>query len=176
MRILAKRPMSYREPLLSALGLVLVFSLVAVAPVQGEQQDGLEGFPDLVGGLQAIEGVLGVETATTASGKQVIFAWFESKAAVLRWYNSGMHRGVQRTFFPDQEFGTPLEGVPDDIGPVLAIASITMSTKSELEATSLPISQIAIELYTPLTGGLFLGGRFAPDALEVPNLRDYTPR
>ena len=176
MRILAKRPMSYREPLLSALGLVLVFSLVAVAPVQGEQQDGLEGFPDLVGGLQAIEGILGVETATTASGKQVIFAWFESKAAVLRWYNSGMHRGVQRAFFPDQEFGTPLEGVPDDIGPVLAIASITMSTKSELEATSLPISQIAIELYTPLTGGLFLGGRFAPDALEVPNLRDYTPR
>jgi len=87
-----------------------------------------------------------------------------------------MHRGVQRAFFPDQEFGTPLEGVPDDIGPVLAIASITMSTKSELEATSLPISQIAIELYTPLTGGLFLGGRFAPDALEVPNLRDYTPR
>lgn len=176
MRMVAKRPMSYREPLLSALGLVLVFGLVAVAPVQGEQQDGLEGFPDLVGGLQAIEGVLGVETATTAGGKQVIFAWFESKAAVLRWYNSGMHRGVQRAFFPDQEFGTPLEGVPDDIGPVLAIASITMSTKSELEATSLPISQIAIELYTPLTGGLFLGGRFAPDALEVPNLRDYTPR
>ena len=176
MRMVAKRPMSYRKPLLSALGLVLVFSLVATAPVQGEKQDGLEGFPDLVGGLQAIEGVLGVETATTASGKQVIFAWFESKAAVLRWYNSGMHRGVQRAFFPDQEFGTPLEGVPDDIGPVLAIASITMSTKSEFEATSLPISQIAIELYTPLTGGLFLGGRFAPDALEVPNLRDYTPR
>ena len=87
-----KRPsMSYRGPLVSALGLVLLFSLVAIPPVQGEQQDGLEGFPDLVGGLQAIEGVLGVETAQTVSGKQVIFAWFESKEAVLRWYYSGMH-------------------------------------------------------------------------------------
>ena len=78
--------MSYCGPLVSALGLVLLFSLVAIAPVQGEQQDGLEVFPDLVGGLQAIEGVLGVETAQTVSGKQVIFAWFESKEAVLRWY------------------------------------------------------------------------------------------
>ena len=130
----------------------------------------------MVGGLQAIEGVLGVETATTASGKQVIFAWFESKEAVLRWYYSDIHRGVQQAFFPDQEFGTPLEQVPDDIGPVLAIASITMAATSEFEATSLPISQIAIELYTPITGGLFLGGRFAPDSLEVPNLKDYTPR
>ncbi len=177
MYMVTKRPsMSYRGPLVSALGLVLLFSLVAIAPVQGEQQDGLEGFPDLVGGLQAIEGVLGVETAQTASGKQVIFAWFESKEAVLRWYYSGMHRGVQRAFFPDQEFGTPLEQVPDDIGPVLAIASITMAEKSTFEETSMPISQIAIELYSPISGGLFLGGRFAPDSLEVPHLRDYTPR
>ncbi len=177
MHMVTKRPsMSYRGPLVSALGLVLLFSLVATAPVQGEQQGGPEGFPDLVGGLQAVEGVLGVETASTASGKQVIFAWFESKEAVLRWYYSDMHRGVQRAFFPDQEFGTPLEEVPDDMGPVLAIASITMAERAELEATSLPISQISIELYTPISGGLFLGGRFAPDSLEVPNLRDYTPR
>ena len=87
-----------------------------------------------------------------------------------------MHQGVQQAFFPGQEFGTPLEGVPDDVGPVLAIASITMATTAELEETSLPISQIAVELYTPLTGGLYLGGRFAPDSLEVPNLKDYTPR
>ncbi len=166
----------YRRPLASAIGLVLLFSLVVIAPAQGEQQDRPEGFPDLIGGLQAIEGVLGVETATTASGKQVIFAWFESKEAVVRWYYSDMHRGVQRAFFPDQEFGAPLDEVPDDIGPVLAIASITMAAKSEFEETSLPISQIAIELYTPITGGLFLGGRFAPDSLEVPGLKDYTPR
>jgi hypothetical protein len=36
------------------------------------------GFPDLklVEGLQATPGCLGVETARTAGGKQVIFAWF----------------------------------------------------------------------------------------------------
>ena len=168
--------MPYHRPLVSALGLVLLFSLVLIAPAAGEQQDSFQGSPDLVGGLQAIEGVLGVETATTASGKQVIFAWFESKEAVLRWYYSDMHRGVQRAFFPDQEFGTPLDQIPDDIGPVLAIASITMAETGQLEATSLPISQIAIELYTPISGGLFLGGRFSPDGLEVPNLKDYTPR
>jgi len=69
--------MPYRKPLGSGLGLVLLLSLLVIAPVQGEQHNGPEGFPGLVGGLQAIEGVLGVETATTASGKQVIFAWFE---------------------------------------------------------------------------------------------------
>lgn len=176
MHRVTERPRSYRKPLGSGLGLVLVFSFLVIAPVHGAQQNGPEGFPDLVGGLQAIDGVLGVETATMASGKQVIFAWFESKEAVLRWYNSRMHRGVQQAFFPGQGFGTPLEGVPDDVGPVLAIASITMATTSELEETSLPISQIAIERYTPLSGGLYLGGRFAPDSLGVPNLKDYTPR
>ena len=54
-----------------------------------------------------------METATTASGQQVIVAWFENKA-VLRWSYSDRHRGVQRAFCPDQEFGTPLDEIPDD--------------------------------------------------------------
>ena len=70
MHRVTERPMSYRKPLGSGLGLVLLFSLLVTGSVQGTQQGGPEGFPDLVGGLQAIEGVLGVETATTASGKQ----------------------------------------------------------------------------------------------------------
>ena len=175
MHMTPRPSISDRRLLASVIGFVLLVSLIMTTPVEGGQ-DRPEGFPDLVGGLQAIDGCLGVETAMTASGKQVIFAWFESKEAVLRWYFSDMHRGVQQTFFPNQEFGTPLERVPDDVGPVLAIASLTMAEESELEETSSPISQIAIELYTPIAGGLFLGGRFAPDSLEVPNLRDYTPR
>ena len=174
------RTMSVARPVMArqAIGLVtfaaLLLSLGVVA--QAEAQDRPEGFPDLVGGLQAIEGCLGVETAMTASGKQVIFAWFEDKEAVLRWYHSDMHQGVQRGFFPGQEFGTPLEGVPDDTGPIMAVASITMADEPQFEQTQLPISQIAIELYSPLTGGIFLGGRFAPDALQVPNMKDYTQR
>ena len=44
-----------------------------------------KGLPDLVGALKGTKGCLGVETAKTSSGKNVIFAWFEDKQAVLRW-------------------------------------------------------------------------------------------
>jgi hypothetical protein len=58
----------------------------------------------------------------------------------------------------------------------MCIASITMAEKGKFKETSLPISQIAIELYTPVTGGIYLGGRFAPDSLKVPKIKDYTPK
>ncbi len=133
-------------------------------------------FPDLVGGLKAVEGVLGVETASTSSGQQLIFAWFEDKAAALRWYYSEMHRGVQDAFFPDRPAHVPLENVPDDVGPIMAIASVTMADSAQFAETSLPISQIAIELYQPLPGGLFLGGRFTPQGVKVKGMLDLTPK
>jgi hypothetical protein len=34
----------------------------------------------------------------------------------------------------------------------------------------LPVSQIAIELYAPLPGGLAAGGRFAPSSVKVKGL------
>ena len=67
---------------------------------QPKQKDG--GYPDLVGGLKATPGCLGVETARTDSGKQVIFAWFEDKKAVLKWYHSDVHREV------DEADGRPI--------------------------------------------------------------------
>src|SRR5438034_5052414 len=60
-----------------------VTTLHAQQPAQGKQ-----GFPDLVGLLKATPGVIGVDAARTMSGKQVIFAWFENKKAVLNWYYS----------------------------------------------------------------------------------------
>ena len=159
-------------------GLVLG-ALLAAALAQDRPQGGRVStvdFPDLVGGLKAIPGCLGVETAMTASGKSVIFAWFEDKKAVLRWYYSDMHQQVMKQFFPGGNYRTPLQEVSDDSGPILAIASLTMAEKSQHKPTSLPVSQIAIELYQPITGGLFLGGRLAPDSLKVPRLRDYTPK
>jgi quinol monooxygenase YgiN len=134
------------------------------------------GFPDLVGALKATPGCLGVETARTASGKQVIFAWFEDKKAVVKWYNSPTHQQVMKQFFPAPEYSKPLKDVPDDSGPIMAIASITFSDKPKFKETPLPISQIAIELYRPLSGGIHLGGRFAPEGLKVPKLKDYTPK
>ena len=79
-----------------------------------------------------------------------------------------------KQFFPQsaESKRTPMKDVPEDGGPVLAIASITMADKAPGEITTLPISQIAIELYRPLPGGLALGGRFAPSAIKVPGLRE----
>jgi len=134
------------------------------------------GFPDLVGGLKAIEGCIGVVTAQTPDGKQCIFAWFENKKAVLNWYYSDMHQGVQGAFFPDRTEYTPLKDIPEDMEPIMVIASITFSDKEHFETSNLPISQIAIELYTPVSGGLFLGSRFAPAAVKVKNMKDYTPK
>ena len=132
--------------------------------------------PDLRGALDAIPGCLGTEAARTESGKEVIFAWFEDKRAVLRWYHSPIHQRTMRGAFSGFEPQGPLKVVPDDVGPILAIASLTFTDQASLDGGSLPISQIAIELYRPLAGGLAFGGRFAPDRLVVPGLRDYTNR
>lgn len=135
-----------------------------------------QGFPDLVSGLKKTPGCIGVEIARTASGKQVIFAWFEDKKAVMKWYRSEMHQKLMKDSFPDRSYSKPLKDIPENSGPIMAIASITFSKKPELKETELPISQIAIELYQPMSGGIFLGGRFAPEALKVPNMQDYSPK
>ena len=66
--------------------------------------------------------------------------------------------------------------VPDDGKPIMAIASVVLARPQDgLPQKGLPpVSQIAIELYTPLPGGLALGGRFAPMGVNVPGLL-YTP-
>ena len=158
------------------LALAFGVALATSAPAQVAPSPADPGFPDLVAGLRAIPGNLGVETARTAGGKNVIFAWFEDKDALLRWYDSDMHRGVQDRFFPDRPPHTPLAHVPDGTGPILAVASITMADQPQFEGTtSLPISQISIELYTPLPGGLSLGGTFAPEGMEVPHMIQLGP-
>jgi hypothetical protein len=177
-----KTRMLNRVVVRTSAGLAAVLALVVAAARPSPAQEARAprsvadlGFPDLVGGLRAVPGCLGVETARTGSGKNVIFAWFENKKAVLNWYYSSMHQEVMKKFFPVRGDRKPLAGIPDDAGPILAVASITVSDKPQLGETSLPISQIAIELYRPLNGGIFLGGRFAPEGLKVPELRDVSP-
>jgi hypothetical protein len=134
------------------------------------------GFPDLVAGLKATPGCLGVETARTSSGKNVIFAWFENKEAVRRWYYSETHLKAMQMGFPGHKPAEPMKDVPDSVGPIMAIASLTPSDKPAAPGMAMPVSQISIELYTPVTGGLFVGSRFAPEALKVPGMHDYTPK
>ena len=148
----------------------VLLALAAVTPAFAQG-----GFPDLVAGLKATPGCLGVETAQTSSGKNVIFAWFEDKKAAIRWYSSAMHQQVMKLGGPLPEgHKAPLADVPNDSGPIMAVASLTLSKDPAMKNSPLPVSQIAIELYTPLPGGTFVGSRFAPASVKVPGMRDAT--
>lgn len=155
---------------------IAVAALAALAAVvlAAQSQPQLP-FPDLVGPLKTTPGCLGVETARTSSGKMVIFAWFENKQAVMRWYNSELHRQMMRMAGPPDPNHVPLAGIADDSGPILAIASLTVSSQPPKDSP-LPVSQIAIELYQPLPGGVFVGGRLAPNSVKVPGMRDFSPQ
>ena len=161
---------------LRELGAVLVLAAAIFTPAiiaaQAPAGAPTGGLPDLVGALKGTPGVLGVDAAQTMSGKQVIFAWFENKAAVLNWYNSPVHRKLMNAFSGEgRRPGGPLSGIKDDSGPILAIASITID-RAAMQSGDLKggTNQIAIELYAPLPGGLAVGGRFAPSSVKVAGL------
>jgi hypothetical protein len=145
-----------------------------VPPLDSTFGEGRMQLPDLVAGLSAVPGCLGVETARTGSGKEVIFAWFADKAAVLRWYSGRAHQTTIKAVFPEYVPEGPLRHVRDDVGPIMVIASLTESAARPATGVELPISQIAIELYAPLDGGLHFGGRFAPEGVRLEHMRDYT--
>src|SRR5471032_3429169 len=126
--------MEVRMKQLRELGAVLVLAAAIFSPMMiaaqapaAQAPPAPAGLPDLVGALKATPGVLGVDAAQTMSGKQVIFAWFENRQAVLNWYNSDVHRKVMNGFSsgPRRPDG-PLAGVKDDAGPILTIASVTL--------------------------------------------------
>lgn len=129
--------------------------------------------PDLIGALRTVPGCLGVDAGQFQSGKQAIFAWFENKEAAMRWYNHDVHQGAMAAFMTDENPTKPMAGVPDNV-PILAIASITFSDRPHFDEIKLPISQISIELYTPIKGGIHLGGTFAPGLLKVEGIRDLS--
>jgi hypothetical protein len=143
------------------------FALARAQPPQNPLAD----LPTL---LEAIPGVLGVELARTASGKQVIFAWFENKEAALAWYHSDAHQQLVKMGGGGAgRPAGPMADVPDDGRPIMAIASITLPAGQQGPPApgSLPaVPQIAIDLYAPLPGGLAAGGRFAPAGVKVPGL------
>jgi hypothetical protein len=150
-----------------ALAVLAAWSTPAVA--QGPSA----GFPSVIDALKTTPGCLGVETGQTSSGKQVIFAWFEDKKALVGWYHSDVHQRAMKTVFPDLTFDRqPLPDLPEDSGPILAIVSVKFDAASGPDARPRRMSSIGIELYGPLPGGVAVGGRFAPVALKVRGLRE----
>jgi hypothetical protein len=163
--------------------LMVAMSLACLALPGAAQQDkkpapggGLAAMGDLVGALKVSPGCLGVETARTASGKQVIFAWFEDKKAVVKWYHSDVHQKAMKLFASTDEYPQPLKEIAADTGPIMVIASLTPAKEEKLKGLALPVSQIAIELYQPLPGGAALGGRFSPPQMKAKGLRDYSEK
>ena len=153
---------------------VLVAGLVALTPFSSALAQAPPGsFPNVVGALRTTPGCLGVETGQTSSGKQVIFAWFENKTALVDWYHGDVHQKAMKRVFPGGTFDRqPLPDLAEDSGPILAIVSVKFTATPRTDATSSPISSIGIELYGPLPGGVAVGGRFAPEALKVRGLRE----
>jgi hypothetical protein len=130
--------------------------------------------PDMLKALKDSPECLGYETAFTSSGKQVIFAWFKDKKAVVTWYRGQLHKDMMGLMDaePSRKALTELK---EEDGPVLVVASITPSLTPKIDGVNLPISQIAIELYKPLPGGVAINGRFAPKGVEIPGLKVVTP-
>ena len=164
----------------AAVALTLFCAWAGAALAQGSPG----GFPNVLNALKAAPGCLGVETGRTSSGRRVIFAWFESKKALVDWYHSDVHQRAMRSVFPGQVFDRqPLPELADDSGPILTIVSVKFADTPAPEATSPRIAAIGIELYghpdahlgvldRPLPGGVAVGGRFAPEALKVRGLRE----
>lgn len=127
----------------------------------------------LAAALRASPGCLGVDSGFMASGKAVIFAWFENKQAVLKWYYSDTHGQMAGLHFEERsgEY-KPLRQIPDDTGPLLVIASLTPAAAPGIEGVNMPISQIAIEIYQPMPGGLSINGTFTPAPIKVPGRFD----
>jgi len=114
---------------------------------------------------------LGLKQLKPRAANKVLFAWFENKKGVLNWFYSDAHQSLMRMLAPGASSGRkPLNAIADDSGPILVIASLTYADKPRVEGMQVPVSQIAIELYAPLPGGLAVGGRFAPHALKVSGL------
>jgi hypothetical protein len=87
------------------------------------------------------------------------------------WYYSKMHQDAMAKFFPGMGKGKkPFAGFTDEKAPLLVIASVTPGDKPVGGGSNLAVSQIAIEGYTPIPGGLAFGRTFAPEKLEVPGL------
>lgn len=140
-------------------------------PAQREQPRPGADFTMLVQGLKNTPGCLGVEVAQFQSGKLSIMAWFEDKAAALRWYNHPIHQGAQRMFFPDDARPAdhvPMAHIEDESAPLMVVATLTPNRNPE--PGEQPMQQISIELYHAAPGGLAVGGRLAPDAFTVPHL------
>ena len=185
------RPSSHRRGLAPLAALTAAAGLaagglggawLATAPAQPQPPTGNQARPApapqggamdlggmLLSGLRATPGCLGADAAQTASGRNVIIGWFEDKAAAMRWYEHPMHRRMMAGMSPDRQ-EPPMAHVPEGI-PLMIMATITPSDRPQIEGFPAPISQVSIDLFTPVPGGASINGRLSPADFPVPHMR-----
>ncbi len=170
--------MQTRTLIVAAVSLVVGIGIGASSPLASAQQQtggqlSVRDFPDLAAGLKATPGCLDVKATMLDNGRMAtIFAWFENKAALNAWYKSPMHQDAMKKFFPHMPgHAEAISAFKDEKSPLLVVATVTPSDKPMLAGSPLAVSQIAIEVYTPVPGGLAFGGGFGPESLKVPGLR-----
>jgi hypothetical protein len=88
----------------------------------------------------------------------------------VAWSMPSFAQGPLQTF--DRE---PLPDVPENSGPILALVTLKLAD-APLPGSPIPIETIGIELYTPLPDGVAVGGRFAPQSVRVPGMRQFDIR
>ncbi len=164
--------MEIRNIALVGMGIAIGYSLALQnSPTQDPKTFTVQDFPNLFQGLKQTPGILDVKVAILDGKKQTIFAWFKNKAAVNAWYTSKMHRDAMAKFFPNMRGNyETLAGFKDEKAPLLVVASVTPGEKLVMEGSALKAEQIAIEIYTPVPGGLTIGGGFGPKTMEVPGM------
>lgn len=155
-------------------------TICAAAAAPSFAQVPLPGQPEfqkiLVEAAQASPGCLGVKLGRTENGTNVIFAWFENKQALVTWYKSDFHQWAMKTAFPNQTFSRePLPDLPDNSGQILALVTLKQAD-TPLPGSPVPIETIGIELYAPLPDGVAVGGRFAPQSVRHPGMREFDVR
>lgn len=130
--------------------------------------------------IASVEGCYGVKSARVHDGTELIFAWFENRTAVLRWFDHPYHRRLLRDAGRPED-NTAAEHFGDDVGPILVLASVAYPAgRGAIDASMFddPVSgrpsRFAIEYYAPLSGGAFMVEPFAPPGVEerIRGLRD----
>jgi hypothetical protein len=119
----------------------------------------------LMPALEKSPGCFGVAAMELQSGKVAIVSWFENKKATIDWYNSEVHSRMM-TMMPAPT-RLPLSEVKDEKIPIIVVASLT-PTRTPDPKLGMPVSQIAVELYTPAKGGYSRGGWFSPAPKATP--------
>ncbi|MDX2148595.1 MAG: hypothetical protein SFZ23_13845 [Planctomycetota bacterium] len=128
--------------------------------------------PQLIGeiakAMGEMPGCLGVEVGQFRSGKLTIFGWFENKQRAMEWYNHPTHmKALGAVGYTHDPSRVPMADVPDDAGPIMALACARPFTPEEVQAGKGKPGemQLGIELYSPLQGG-YRFGAFSPSGVR----------